>query len=113
MTSIFSNEGVDLMTDIPMRKGYVRRWKRRDDPKGNRIDYWFCESAKDAAHWDTRESAQQDCDFFGLGIEIIVPPASTYFCQDFTVEEFAPDQFVIFCEAPFVTHEAQGQGVKG
>ena len=92
-----------------MRTGYVRRWKRRDDPKDNRIDYWFCESSNEAAHWDTQESAQHDCDILSMGVEIIVPPASIYVCQNFTVEEFAPNQYVISCEAPFVVRESQGQ----
>jgi hypothetical protein len=72
----------------------------------------FCEFAKDAAHWDTHESAQNDCDFFNRGIEIIVPPAGIYVCRNFTVEEFAPNQYVISCEAPFVVRESQGQSVR-
>jgi hypothetical protein len=100
------------ISDIPMRKGYVRKWERREDPKDNRIDYWFCELAKDAAVWDTREKAQNDCAIFNLGIEIIVPPASVYVCRDFKVEEFEPNQYVIFCEAPFVVRESQGQSVR-
>ncbi|HMH14711.1 MAG TPA: hypothetical protein VK578_16555 [Edaphobacter sp.] len=36
-------------------KGYVVRWKIRDD--NQIIDYWFSSSPRDGATWPTRESA--------------------------------------------------------
>jgi hypothetical protein len=97
------------MADVPLQKGYINRWKPRNDPRGNRVDYWFCEFAKNAAYWDTEDSAQRDCSLF-QGMEFITP-FGTYICRDFHVEQFGPNQYVVWCEAPFAGSEAQGQKV--
>ncbi|MHB1937481.1 MAG: hypothetical protein ACYCOR_12965 [Acidobacteriaceae bacterium] len=56
--------------DEQMMKGYINRWKSSEDPDENLIDYWFCEYAKDAAYWATRELAEIDAMHFNRGITI-------------------------------------------
>lgn len=77
----------------------------RDDPNKNLIDYWFCEYAKDAAYWVTRELADINVMRFNRGITIPSLFGGSYTIFDFQVEEFAADQFVIFAEAPFIVTE--------
>lgn len=86
-------------------KGYINRWKSREDPNENLIDYWFCEYAKDAAHWATRELAEIDTMHFNRGITIPSSLGGNYTIFDFQVEEYAPDHFVIFANAPFIVTE--------
>jgi hypothetical protein len=88
-----------------MMKGYINRWKSREDPNENLIDYWFCEYAKDAAYWATRELAEIDAMHFNRGITIPSLTGGNYMIFDFQVEEFAPDHFVIFANAPFIVTE--------
>lgn len=86
-------------------KGYINRWKSREDPNENLIDYWFCEYAKDAAYWATRELAEIDAMHFNRGITIPSLLGGNYMIFDFQVEEFAADHFVIFANAPFIVTE--------
>jgi len=89
-----------------MLKGYVNRWKKRDKPEEHVMDYWFCSRAENAAVWDTREGAENDCVLFNHH-RIVIPSSEggTYICRDFKVEERAPGEFVVFCMAPFVPKE--------
>ena len=99
------------MNDALLRRGYIHRWKKRDAPENYRTDYWFCEFAKDASYWDTKESAQHACDIFNMGIEIPSANGGVHVCRNFEVEEVSAVHFVVFCEAPFVVRETQGQSV--
>jgi hypothetical protein len=92
-----------------IRKGYINRYKSRE-PNHEIVGYWFCDFAKDAAHWDTQESAAFALSLFNRGIEIPSCDGGIYSCRDFKVEEFATDQFVIYCEAPF-TYTEHGTSV--
>ena len=100
------------MNDGLIRRGYVHRWKKRDAPLGSRTDYWFCEFAKDAAYWDTREAVQHACDIFNLGIEIPSAQGGIHVCRNFEVEEVSATHFVVFCEAPFVVTNGSGKSVE-
>jgi hypothetical protein len=99
----------------PTRKGYIIKWERREAPdKLNRhtIDYLFCSRPDNAAYWETRERAEQDCVFFDQQqITISLPDCATRVCQDFQVEERPAGDFVIFCEVPFDFLNASGQSV--
>jgi hypothetical protein len=88
-----------------MTKGYINRWESRKDPNENSIDYWFCEYAKDAAYWPTRELAEIDAMHFNRGITIPSALGGSHTIFDFQVEEFATDHFVIFAIAPFIVTE--------
>ncbi len=89
-----------------MLKGYVSRWKSREKPDEHIMDYWFCSRAENAAHWGTREEAENDRVLFNRH-RIVIPSSQggTYTCHDFTVEERAPGEFVISCLAPFALKE--------
>ncbi len=86
-----------------MLKGYISRWERCKEPQTHVMDYWFTSNPNSAAHWETKEHAEVDCKAFFN--DIITIPSSlggTHVCRDFTVEERKPDEFVVFCEAPFI-----------
>ncbi len=87
-----------------MRKAYVSRRQQRDVPQRHIWDYWFCDLAEGAMHWDTQESAQHACDIFECGqIGIPLAGGGVHVCQEFKVEELPNGNFVICCEAPFST----------
>ena len=96
------------MNEVLNRRGYIHGWEKSAEPNSNRTDYRFCEFAKDAAYWDTRESAQHACDIFNMGIEIPSALGGIHVCRDFQVEEVSAIHYVVFCEAPFIVKEARG-----
>jgi hypothetical protein len=86
-----------------MLKGYISRWERREAPESRIIDYWFTSNPDSAAHWETKEHAEADCQsFFNPGISIPSALGGTHTCRDFKAEERKPNEFVVFCEAPFI-----------
>ena len=100
------------MSNALLRRGYIHRWKKCDVPQDHRIDYWFCEFAKDAAYWDTKEAAQHACDIFNVGIEIPSAHGGIYACRNFEVEKVSAIYFVEFCEAPFVVTNTSGTSAR-
>lgn len=88
-------------------KGYVSRWQKRERPDENIMDYWFCSRAENAAVWDTREGAENDCVLFNRH-QIVIPSSNggPYVCRDFKIEERAPGEFVVYCVAPFIVKES-------
>lgn len=98
---------------MKMDKCYVRSARSGD---AGRRDYIFVESLREARHWDSRESAQHDCDIFEASqIELRLLNDSRYFCSGFTVEELTPNDYVVSVVAPFgemaPTAEKLGNGV--
>jgi hypothetical protein len=95
-----------------MLKGYVSRWKAREKPEQHIMDYCFDPRPENAAHWGSREDAEKDCVLFN-NHQIVVPSSmgGNHTCKDFKVEQRAPNEFVVFCVAPFIL-EASGQGEK-
>ena len=91
-----------------MLKGYISRWKRKEKPEDNILDYWFCTRPGDAAYWGSREEAENDCVVFNRHQRIVIPSSQggTYVCQDFKVEERKPGEFVVFCIAPFIPKDS-------
>jgi hypothetical protein len=85
-----------------MLKGYIGRWRKRENDQ-RIMDYCFTSRPENAASWDTRQEAENDCILFNRN-RIVIPSSEggTYVCHDFKAEERAPDEFVIFCIAPFI-----------
>jgi hypothetical protein len=96
-----------------MLKGYINRWKEREKPEERQIvDYWFTSNAMKAACWETESEAENNCVIFDCH-RIVIPSSKggTHVCKDFKVEQRAPNEFVVFCVAPFIL-EVSGQGEK-
>jgi hypothetical protein len=56
-----------------------------------------------AASFYTREEAEEKCLTLGrFSVKIRSVEGETHICKGFKVEERAPGEFVVFCEAPFV-----------
>ncbi len=81
-----------------VRKGYICKWERDVPPNDNRNIYHFCSQPNDAAYWPSRQNAEVECIELNRGVTI--PSGGTHVCRNFQVEEFAPDKFLIYCEAP-------------
>jgi hypothetical protein len=96
--------------NAPMRKGYLARWKRREKPEDHVTDYWFAFSPERAATWETKQEAEKDCTaiFNRFGIDI-VSDGDTYLCRNFVVEERSPQEFVVCCDAPFLSVSSTGK----
>lgn len=95
-----------------MLKGYLSRWKLREKPEEQIMDYWFDSRPEKAACWEKREDAENDCVIFNYH-HIVIPSSEggTHVCKDFKVEQRAPNEFVVFCVAPFIL-EVSGQAEK-
>ncbi len=88
-----------------MLKGYVTGWETiaETTEEKHRTDFRFDSHPENACDWETRESAEVDRAFFELRHIIIESSeGGTHTCTGFTIEELAPDKFVIFCMAPFI-----------
>jgi hypothetical protein len=96
---------VVLMSEMEsaMRKGYLARWAKRAYPESHVMDYWFSLTPENAAAWETRQAAEDDCisiyNRFGIDLEAV--GGRTYKCQHFEVEERGPGEFIVCCMAPF------------
>ena len=93
-------------------KAYLSKWKRRDKPEENVTDFWFSPRLDSAACWETRIEAENDCVFFNyFHITIRSSEGGMYICKDFTVEERADNEFVVYCIAPLLIATI-GRGVQ-
>lgn len=92
------------------RKAYLHRWERDEDDRN--ITYWFCEFAKDAAHWDTLRSVENARDILNIGVNIASVQGSTHTLRNFEIEEFALNQYVICCHGPHI-YRARGSASTG
>jgi hypothetical protein len=88
-----------------MLKDYIARWKAREKPEAQIIDYWFDSHPENAACWETREEAESDCVIFDRQ-RIAIPSAEggIHICSGFKVEQRAPKEFVVFCTIPGQGH---------
>jgi hypothetical protein len=87
-------------------KGYLAKWKIRDAPESHITDYWFNSKIENAAHWTTEEQAEIDCAMLNkLPITIPSSEGGLHSITDFKVEKRAEEEFVIFCDAPFIPTE--------
>ncbi len=96
---------MSLPVDPLNRKAYLHRWERDKDDRN--ITYWFCEFAKDAAHWDTLRSAKNARDILNLGVNIPSVQGGTHTLRNFEIEEFDTDYYVIYCHGPHI-YRARG-----
>lgn len=74
----------------------------------NTTDFTFTSHREHAAYWDTEQSAQIDCKYCNtLNVKMTSPDGvHHHVATDFTVEELAPDKFVIFCTVPWLPKAA-------
>src|SRR5438270_13679980 len=88
-------------------RGYVSRWQLvTENGKPPRTDYWFNSKIENAAHWPTRQDAENDCVLFNRGILIPSNEGGTHVCKGFKVEERTPVEYVVYCDAPFIIAES-------
>lgn len=90
-------------------RGYIHHTKPGGDQLKPINEYAFTESAECAGHWDTRESAELEMSkIVSAGITVKKPDWSgrSAQCTDFQVEELLDHRFVISCEVPFASRQA-------
>jgi hypothetical protein len=92
------------------RKAYMWKWEDEKDPHKNSKTYWFCGMAKDAAYWDTQRLAELATNTLNRGT---IPSihGGLHVIQNFEIEEFGPDSYVMFHTTPFIytTRELTGE----
>jgi hypothetical protein len=95
-----------------MRKGYICREERRENTEEFILDYSFDSKPENAMFWETREEAEGACIIFNDRV-IMVPSGEggKYRCTDFKVEQRKPNEFIVFCEAPFIPRQTSNQFV--
>lgn len=87
-----------------MLKGYVAGWQSHAEPENtNNVEVGFDSDSQKAHQWDALEEADIACHVFERWqIEIPSSKGGTHVCRDFRIEERAPNEYVVFCEAPFI-----------
>lgn len=85
-----------------MAKAYISRWKFREGPEDHITDYWFTSNPESAAFWGTKEGAENDCVIFNRQNISIDSAAGQTHVGTFEVEQRAPNEYVVFCDAPFM-----------
>ncbi len=92
--------------NILIRKGYVQSWLQREKAEPNVIDCLFTSNPEKAARWTTKEEAEAECALLDrFSIEIPSAEGGKYVCKGFRAEEWKPNEFVIFCLAPFISNQ--------
>jgi hypothetical protein len=91
-----------------MTKAYLSQWKprkRQVEKQGEEhwSDFMFDHRPEKAAFWPTKQDADNDCQMLNqFNVRIVSPDGGQHlFCKNFTVEELAPDKFVVFCMLPW------------
>jgi len=84
--------------------GYVIGWRERETPEGRtKVDVWFDHRPEKAVCGKTRKQAEDDCALLDCyRVKIPLSEGSEHVCGSFKVEERSPEEFVVFCEVPFV-----------
>lgn len=96
---------------MAMLRGYVTGWKEDESQdksqQPRKVDIGFDSHRERAASWETREQAESDAAIFEHW-HIAIPSADggQHVCRGFHVEERAPGESVVFCEAPFILKSA-------
>lgn len=87
-----------------MTKGYVGNISTEKDVQGFRavIHVDFASKKESAGFWQTRQDAEDDAAVLEHhDIAITTAEGQRHICKGYEVEERAPGEFVIWCEAPF------------
>jgi len=86
-----------------MLKGYVSNEGPQQEPEKHSMDYQFESDPTKAMFWNTKEEAEAACTIFDSR-SIVIPSSEggKYRCTNFRVEQRKPDEFIVFCEAPFI-----------
>jgi hypothetical protein len=96
---------VDLLEkvyNLGMMKGYVQRWQIQRE--SHLLDVWFNARPENAATWKTKEEADIDCKLLdSRNVVIRSSSGGNYICRGFKPEERNSNEFVVFCEAPFIS----------
>ena len=71
------------------RKAYLWKWGPRETPEGPTTDYWFCEFAKDAAYWESRQLAENAVSILNIGVRIPSIQGGIHSLRNFAIEEFS------------------------
>lgn len=89
-----------------MFKMYIKGFMTHKEPEKG-MEYWFCSDAVNAQCWETKREAES------VGMNIARHPikirsslGTPHSCSDFTIEQRAPNKFVIFYEVPFIPVDA-------
>lgn len=96
-----------------MPKAYLM-WETVDpDPKKNRKYFDFdSRPEKVGRYWTTQESAERACEVLDV-MQITVPypdGSGIHVCTNFQAEKQPSGLFFVFCEVPFMPHEAKAEG---
>jgi hypothetical protein len=90
-----------------MPKGYVFGKKRREPPQEIGWDIIFDSRPANALYWSTKEEAEAECRQLDASrIQIIASGGEIHICNNFQVEQRTSDEFIVFCEAPFISKTA-------
>jgi hypothetical protein len=86
-----------------VHKGYISTEQQREKPEDRVVDYTFTSNPDSAMFWSTKEEADAACMIFDSR-RIVIPSANggKHCCSGFTTEERKPNEFVVFCHAPFI-----------
>jgi hypothetical protein len=87
-----------------MAKGYVFSKDVVKDPDGfsTRIDVEFSSKKEAAYSWQTEQEARDEANILERrDIAITTAEGQRHVCKGYRVEERAPGEFIIWCEAPF------------
>jgi hypothetical protein len=92
------------MGELPMMlKGYVSYEGPPKDPQKYSLDYQFESDPMKAMYWSTKDEAEATCIIYNdRSIVIPSPEGDKYRCTNFRVEQRTPNEFIVFCEAPFI-----------
>jgi len=88
-----------------MARGYVGNISTEKDSQGFRtlIHVDFASKKESAGFWTTRQAAKDDAAVLEHhDIAITTAVGERHVCKGYHVEQRAPEEFVIWCEAPFV-----------
>ncbi len=89
-----------------MLKAYVSYEGPAKDPKERGLEYQFESDPIKAMYWSTKDEAEAACIIYN-DKSIVIPSSEggKYRCSDFRVEQRKPDEFIVFCKAPFIPRD--------
>src|SRR5258708_3131502 len=98
-----------------MVKGYIGKIGTRRDPDGfaKWIDVDFDSMKEAACHWSTKEEAENEAGMLEYhDIAITKAEGQRHVCKGYQVEQRAPGEFIIWCDAPFTLTRTGGTSAK-
>jgi len=100
---------VRARVDETWSKAYITKFKYTEDksaPSGKVLDVWFDSHQENAGHYSTQGQAETEMGLIRLHeVTIDSCEGGRHVLRKFGVEQRKPDEFVIFCEGPFVKLE--------